>query len=77
MRFNRNSGYAADSRLFTKSAEFVEKNILNISGVATGHAFHHLSHISAKVVEFFRHSDTLFFMGLCGCSNFCIIKTKK
>lgn len=41
-------------------------NILNLSGIATGHAFHHLSNINAKVVEVVRHSDTtvLFFIVL-------------
>lgn len=65
---------------FSQSLQNLWKyNILNLPGIATGHAFHHLSNISARAVEVVRRSDTtlLFFMGLCGCSNFCIIKTKK
>lgn len=64
---------------FSQSLQNLWKyNILNLSVFATRHAFHLWSNISAKAVEVVRRSDNtvLFFMVLCGCSNFCIIKIK-
>lgn len=53
---------------FSQSLQDLWKyNILNLSGVASGQAFHHLSNISAKAVEVVSCSET----------TFCIIKIKK